>query len=766
MPLLQPLITLLLRSSRVWHISLLLLLSIVSMVPLQGQVREQDSLALVELYNATSGPLWTNNTNWLTTIPVDEWYGVTVSSGTVTLLDLSKNRLRGTLPTAIGDLTALTYLDLSTNDIAGSIPITIGQLRSLTFLGLAVNQLTGSLPADVGDLSELQTLSLSVNFLSGPIPPELGNLSKLHTLWLQFNFFTGTIPTELGNLTSLIGMYLDFNRLEGVVPTSLASLPNLRLLSLRHNRLTELPDLSAWSDMLLLELDHNRFTFEDIEPNLHVSSGVFTYAPQDSVGSPAFVERCEGTSFEVTIEVGGQFNRYQWFRDGEAVSQPSPSPTLTIATLSTIDAGDYTCQITNTAATALTLFGRPTRLHVADRVAIVEQPRDRGGCFGGTTDLVIDVIGEPPLGQDKLRYQWFFQGEPIPGATAATLTLTDIEEADFGFYTCQVTGECNAVMSEAAELFFIERTEVTLHPTDVTVCAGENAGFIANGTGTPFEGESEVRFQWYFDGKPIPGATERQLFLPEVGPAASGEYHCVVGGACNENATRPAVLFVNVSTVARFVPQHQYKRVPAGGHAILAVHSSVLEPERFAWYRDGQPLLEIPGKYEGTTSSTLTVLNADANDESQEYSCIVWGRCGIDTARYGSLLLGTSAILVADEPEDITLCEGETLSLAIQASSSVNNPLTYQWWQDGQALDPQLYPSATSATLEIAAVTSINAGSYVVRVRDEAAGISIESFAVVVTVLAPPVIEVQPVATRACRNAQATLAVQKFRLLT
>jgi len=36
----------------------------------------QDSLALVDLYNATNGPGWVNHTNWLTSKPVYTWYGV------------------------------------------------------------------------------------------------------------------------------------------------------------------------------------------------------------------------------------------------------------------------------------------------------------------------------------------------------------------------------------------------------------------------------------------------------------------------------------------------------------------------------------------------------------------------------------------------------------------------------------------------------------------------------------------------------------------
>ena len=49
-----------------------------------------DRDALVALYNATDGPNWTNNTNWLSDRPIGEWYGVTTDAyGRITTCPLS-----------------------------------------------------------------------------------------------------------------------------------------------------------------------------------------------------------------------------------------------------------------------------------------------------------------------------------------------------------------------------------------------------------------------------------------------------------------------------------------------------------------------------------------------------------------------------------------------------------------------------------------------------------------------------------------------------
>lgn len=59
------------------------------------QVNEQDSLALVALYQSTDGTNWTNNNNWLTGT-VDTWHGITVIGDRVTKIEF-QNRIFGPL---------------------------------------------------------------------------------------------------------------------------------------------------------------------------------------------------------------------------------------------------------------------------------------------------------------------------------------------------------------------------------------------------------------------------------------------------------------------------------------------------------------------------------------------------------------------------------------------------------------------------------------------------------------------------------------------
>ena len=200
--------------------------------------------ALVAFYNATDGPNWKDNTNWLTDAPLGDWAGVSANRITVngrvvgecvTQLWLGWNRLKGELPAELGSLLSLAELDLANNQLSGELPAELGSLLNLRLLDLADNQLSGEIPAELGGLPNLRRLDLANNQLSGEIPAELGGLLNLQRLYLGRNQLSGEIPAAIGNLPNMIWLSLPDNQLSGEIPAELGNIPNL---SLDGNRLT------------------------------------------------------------------------------------------------------------------------------------------------------------------------------------------------------------------------------------------------------------------------------------------------------------------------------------------------------------------------------------------------------------------------------------------------------------------------------------------------------------------------------------------------
>ncbi|MCY3630394.1 MAG: hypothetical protein OXG94_10330 [Bacteroidetes bacterium] len=192
----------------------------------EGNVAKADWKGLKALYNATEGEYWKNNTNWdvHSEYPpsIDHlatWYGVIVSEGRVTELNLSDNGLAGILPAELGNISKLQVLDLQENDLSGSVGSWIGMLTALGKLHLQQNHLSGLIPDELGNLIHLEYLNLRGNQLEGAVPKSLGNLLKLQGLWLHANQLSGTIPQDILELPDLKWLWLGENPgLSDIIP--------------------------------------------------------------------------------------------------------------------------------------------------------------------------------------------------------------------------------------------------------------------------------------------------------------------------------------------------------------------------------------------------------------------------------------------------------------------------------------------------------------------------------------------------------------------
>ncbi|XP_074576076.1 receptor-like protein 54 [Curcuma longa] len=101
---------------------------------------------------------------------------------------------KGQILTLSKVLTIFTAIDFSNNKLSGSIPETIGDLTALCVLNFSCNLLTGGIPPQLGTMAQLESLDLSMNQLSGEIPLELTSLTFLSFLNVSYNNLVGRIP--------------------------------------------------------------------------------------------------------------------------------------------------------------------------------------------------------------------------------------------------------------------------------------------------------------------------------------------------------------------------------------------------------------------------------------------------------------------------------------------------------------------------------------------------------------------------------------------
>ncbi|KAK7339919.1 hypothetical protein VNO77_20606 [Canavalia gladiata] len=174
------------------------------------------------------------------------------------VLDLHSNQLQGKLPIFP---VQVAYLDYSSNNFSSIIPSEAGTyLSSIIFLSLSKNNLSGSIPQSLCNYSNLLVLDVSYNHLQGKIPECLTEMATLVVLNLQNNKFDGNIPDTFPVSCPLRTLDLNMNLLEGPIPKSLANCASLEVLDLGNNQVDdEFPNFLKTISIRVMVLRGNKF---------------------------------------------------------------------------------------------------------------------------------------------------------------------------------------------------------------------------------------------------------------------------------------------------------------------------------------------------------------------------------------------------------------------------------------------------------------------------------------------------------------------------
>ncbi|CAI5474874.1 unnamed protein product, partial [Closterium sp. Yama58-4] len=126
-----------------------------------------------------------------------DWPGVACDSlGNVLSIDLTSQKLKGSMASDVTTLTSLTRLTFDSNLFwapLASFVSYFSSLSNLVVLDLQYNWFYGTLPAYLLNLPSLTSLALGGNYLTGTVPkPTSTTLSKLT---LTGNFLSGSVPS-------------------------------------------------------------------------------------------------------------------------------------------------------------------------------------------------------------------------------------------------------------------------------------------------------------------------------------------------------------------------------------------------------------------------------------------------------------------------------------------------------------------------------------------------------------------------------------------
>ena len=238
----------------------------------------------------------------------------------------------------------------------------------------------------------------------------------------------------------------------------------------------------------------------------------------------------------------------------------------------------------------------------------------------------------------------------IEGATNATLTFANVMPSDAGTYSVAVSNPSGTLLSAPAVLEVIAVPFINYGPFANSASAKETAYFYVNADGAP-----PLFFQWRFNGTNLPNATNSDLLLTNVQPAADGLYSVVISNAFGLVISPEARLTVFFLPVIVSYPQDQVAF--AGETAFFSVGVGGPGPYYYQWrFRDAN--------IAGATNDTLVLTNL-ALSQAGPYSVVVNNEYGSVTGVPANLQV--LAVVITAQPANLSAFEGGNVTLRVDA---------------------------------------------------------------------------------------------------
>lgn len=174
----------------------------------------------------------------------------------LTILNLSKNRLSSDSIGTISQITSLKELRIAENALKGTLPEALYELRDLEILDVHGNAIP-ELSDGLRDIGNLRVLDIGSNQLRSFPLKAIKNL-PLTELNLGRNRLAGSLfPPGFAGLPLLKSLDVSGNALTSICDDGTLSMPQLHSFYAGENRLTNLPDISGWTNLTILSVGNN-----------------------------------------------------------------------------------------------------------------------------------------------------------------------------------------------------------------------------------------------------------------------------------------------------------------------------------------------------------------------------------------------------------------------------------------------------------------------------------------------------------------------------
>ncbi len=416
---------------------------------------------------------------------------------------------------------------------------------------------------------------------------------------------------------------------------SAAPLPTGLTCASATGRITGTPTQSGVFTVLMTATDGSsdpqRRTTKNLTLTILAGAGGGTTNPPSITTQPTSRTSTNGGTAMFTVVASGTATlAYQWRTNGVALPGATSS-TLTLSSITTNQAGNYTVVITDSVGS---ITSSTATLTVLVRPLITTQPSNQTATEGASPSLAVVAAGTAPLG-----YQWRKSGVNVGGATSATLNFPSVTTGQAGSYTVVVTNSAGSITSSVATLTVNSAPvapSITTQPVNQTGTVGGSVTLtvVAAGTGP-------LSYLWHHDGSAVTNATTSQLNLTSLTTNDAGSYVVVITNSVGSVTSAVAIVTVNLAPMApNITSQPESQTVGAGNNATFSVSADGTGPLRYQWRKGGVAV-------SGATNATLNFAPVITNNAG-DYTVVVTNNAGAVTS-----LVATLAVTVPPTPDSI-----------------------------------------------------------------------------------------------------------------
>ncbi|XP_049272553.1 hemicentin-1-like [Rhipicephalus sanguineus] len=491
------------------------------------------------------------------------------------------------------------------------------------------------------------------------------------------------------------------------------------------------------------------------------SSSLIVYAPPKVLPFviPKNLLVGESVSFICSAASGSKPLKFVWIKDDATVhrgtalriTDSADYSTLTIESLKTSDAGNYTCVVSNSGGT----------VSHSDVLHVKVEPADVTVTAGDAITLKCNGTGFPPP-----KISWTKEGvQASENSADGVIQIASASKKDEGHYKCHISNDIGADLYKTVTVTVKLSTKISPFIFSKNLLVGERTSVMCATT----SGDQPFRFSWMKDGRPLQQSTKinvasnpqySALTIDKLDLKDAGNYTCSVS---NAHGTVSYTDTLEVRAPPTWVAEPVDVHVKSGESVEIPCKAEGFPPPSTTWLKNAPPKI-LPFAFPRTLTvgeTTTLTCTTTAGDEPFKY---LWLKDGSVVHPGVNVKIVTSPEFSVFKIDKLTLenagnytCvvsnAGGTVShastleirvppsippfqfpknLEVQQRISVictisvgEKPLQFAWLKDGSALasgsrNVRIVDNAESSTLHIDVLTLESAGNYTCSVTNKA----------------------------------------------